>query len=341
MRRRLRAAVYGLLAIGLLLFASRTIARGDIGTWWAAIQQAVIIKPAGPPTAEPESEAPDPALRADAKLRRERYSSLKGGVLVIPSTFESADGTYDLILHFHGDVKIVVESVETANLNAVLAIINLGVGSGPYEDDYKQPGAYEALLAQIQQVLESRGLKRGRLRRVALSSWSAGYGAISSILQMRRKTEQLDALMMLDGLHCGRLPDHPTEINFRQMAPFVEMARAAATGGILFTITHSDIDPRTYVSAKEASSYLIDAVRENGVEEIELKPPPHVKLKAAALAVEPKLEKWLEPTRDVRVGNLHVRGFTGETAEHHISHLTQMSATVLPELAERWSRDPH
>ncbi len=31
-----------------------------------------------------------------------------------------------------------------------------------------------------------------------------------------------------------------------------------------------------------------------------------------------------------------VRGYRGETPEHHMAHLLQMGATVLPELASRW-----
>jgi len=31
-----------------------------------------------------------------------------------------------------------------------------------------------------------------------------------------------------------------------------------------------------------------------------------------------------------------VRGYRGNTPEHHMAHLLQMGATVMPELAERW-----
>jgi hypothetical protein len=41
------------------------------------------------------------------------------------------------------------------------------------------------------------------------------------------------------------------------------------------------------------------------------------------------------PTGEARVGGLHVRGFRGNTPEHHMAHLLQMGATVLPELSAR------
>ncbi|MBI5532272.1 MAG: hypothetical protein HY898_06140 [Deltaproteobacteria bacterium] len=337
-RRRVRAALYSVLAIVALLFASRGLSRDSLSNWWMRIHQAVMPEPSASAPAEVASAPAGPA--ADEKLRRERPSGIKGGVLLIPSTFSSANGEYDLVLHFHGDVKIVLESVEAAKVNAVLGVINLGVGSGYYESAYTLPGTYEALLAQVQQVVEDRGLKGARLRRVALMSWSAGYGAISTILQVRQKKDPLDALLMADGLHCGRLPERPKEINFRQMAPFVEAAKAAANGKLLFSITHSDIDPKSYVPTAEAASYLLEAVKESGVKNVDLVAPERLKLKAAAFAVEPKLVKYLEPKRDVMVGSFHVRGFTGETTEDHVAHLTQMGATFLPELASRWAPAP-
>ncbi len=42
------------------------------------------------------------------------------------------------------------------------------------------------------------------------------------------------------------------------------------------------------------------------------------------------------PTTEASVGELHVRGFRGNTPEHHMAHLLQMASTVLPELVERW-----
>ena len=336
LRRRVRVAVYSLLALVLILAASRSLSRERWSGWWSRLRRALTPNAVTMPPVEVVAAAPT-GQGADATLRRERPSVLRGGVLLVPSTFSSSDGAYDLVLHFHGDVKIVLESLEVAKVNALLGVINLGVGSGSYETQYGQPGIYEALLAQVQQVATDRGLKDAHLRRVALTSWSAGYGAISAILQKRQKTDPLDAVLMLDGLHCGRLPERPKELNFRQLAPFVEAARLAADGKLLFSITHSDIDPRLYVSTRETATYLIDAVREYGVEELALAAPAQLHLKAAAFAVDPKLVKYLQPTRDVRAGSFHVRGFTGETPEDHVAHLTQMGSTVLVELASRWS----
>ena len=53
-----------------------------------------------------------------------------------------------------------------------------------------------------------------------------------------------------------------------------------------------------------------------------------------------KLEKRMEPVSEATVGSFHVRGYRGNTPEHHMAHLFQMGATVLPELVQRWQSVP-
>jgi hypothetical protein len=276
---------------------------------------------------------------ADANVRRRGHGSIQGGILFVPDTFASPQGAYDLLLHFHGNTAVVRESAEVSGLNAIVAVVNLGVGSAPYQDAYAAPGAYEALLAEIQRVVSERGLSRAKLRRVALSSWSAGYGALSTILEVRRGRDPLDALLVLDGIHCGWVDEQRSALNARQLASFVSAARGAADDKLLFSITHAEIEPPTYAGAAETAAFLVDAVRDRGAQQTPaslLMAPPHLELRSAQGAVAKRLEKRMEPIGETRVGGLHVRRYRGETAEHHMAHLLQMGATVLPELAARW-----
>jgi hypothetical protein len=338
-RIRLRSLLLLAAAVGLMLGPGRgTLSAwlgGPTGAKSALGHRATAFASSALTRAAPSGLA---RARADARLRRAGHGNVPGGVVIVPSSFSSADGSYDLLVHFHGDVKIVVESMEMAKVNAVAAIVNLGVGSGVYEDEYATPGAYETVLEQVQKMMVARGLEGARPRRVALSSWSAGYGAISSVLQQRKGTDPLDAVLLLDGLHCGRLSDRPGDLNRLQLAPFLTAARTAARGGMLFAMTHTEIDPVNYVGSGETADYLVESVK--GLGEVTSgtgERPVHLKLKSAERAVEPSLEKRLEPLRDVQIGGLHVRGFRGRTREHHAAHLIQMGATLLPELARRWS----
>ncbi len=277
--------------------------------------------------------------RADAHLKHEGYAPIPGGVLYTPESMSSSDGTYDLLLHFHGNVKIVVESVVAAHLNAAVAVVNLGVGSARYQDFYAAPGMYEELLEQINDAVKARGLERASLRRVALSSWSAGYGAISTILLTRKGVDPLDAILVLDGIHVSKLGTEQHEtLNALQMMPFEEAAHAAAADGLLFSITYSEIDPITYAGTRETAHYLLDAVKDDGEVVRTMSPvPARLKLEAMHDAVSAKDARYLEPTEEARVGEFHMRGFSGNTKGDHMAHLFQMGATVLPELAARWS----
>jgi hypothetical protein len=169
---------------------------------------------------------------------------------------------------------------------------------------------------------------------VAIGSWSGGYGAVSRILE--RDTGTLDAVLVLDGIHCGYLEEDPKALNVQIISPFVTAARKAAEGDFLFSITHSEIDPGTYAGTSVTAGYLLDTV--HGVREAPGPAPEHLQLRAAEGAVAKRLEKRMEPTYEATVGTFHVRGYRGNTPEHHMAHLLQMGATALPELAERWAR---
>lgn len=274
---------------------------------------------------------------AKQTINREGHVSIPGGILVLPSTFvPDADGAYDLVLHFHGNTAVVKESAEVSKLNAAVGIVNLGIGSAPYEEYYAVPGTYEELLASVQRGLESRGVTNAHLRRVALSGWSAGYGAISTILQVRKKTDDLDAILIFDGIHCGW---EAGALNARQMHVWVDAAKRAANDEIYFGITHSSIDPRAYASTTATSSYLLDAVGAVREARDPVKDaPPYLELASMNGAIAKKLEKTMDPISEAHKGSFHVTGYVGELPEHHMEHLFQMGATLLPELVQRWSR---
>lgn len=289
-----------------------------------------------PPLFDPPTDTPAHArARADVRVQRDGYAHIPGGVLYVPDTFSSADGTYDLYLHFHGNVRVVRESAEHAGLNAIVAVVNLGTNSAPYLDGYAVPTSYEDLLASIDRAVLARGLESPHRRRVAVGSWSGGYGAISRILEHGRGLESLDAILVLDGIHCGFAQENPRELNTRILSPFLDATHKAAEGKLLFSITHSDIDPIAYAGTNRTANYLLEVVHGKRGEP-RSPAPERLKLHAAEGAVSKAQEKWLEPVSEATVGTFHVRGYRGNTPEHHMAHLLQMGATVMPELVARW-----
>jgi len=305
--------------------------------------------PPGDPSAAPlaESAAPRTIAEPTAPMQPKTGSfsvtydghvPIDGGVLHIPNTFRPREGGYDLVIHFHGDVRIVRESVERANVNAVLAIVNWGIRSVPYRDIYKETGRFERLLAQIHQGIGQRGFKNLELRRMALTAWSGGYGAIESILETRlapdAENDPLDAIILLDGIHAAFVDEDHNRLAEVSVLPFLRAARAAANDRIMFTLTHSEIDPVLYASSKRSAEMLLTSVGVRADKTLGTG-PQHLKLKAAQQSIG--RDTMLQPTTETRVGSLHVTGFRGITPEAHAAHLLQMGAIALPELAARWT----
>ncbi|MEO7328894.1 MAG: hypothetical protein ABI193_09970 [Minicystis sp.] len=351
-RLALIAATTALFVAGGVALLAPPRAAASLGPVSAAAVAVLEAQPLAPAAvAEPERPALLAALpaapsvvvaapegpRADAHVEHKGYAPLPGGVLFFPDSFSSADGTYDLYLHFHGNPAIVRESAEHAGLNALVAVINLGTNSAPYLNVYGLQGRYRAMLGSIEHAAAARGLVNPHLRRVALGSWSGGYGGISRVLENARDLESLDAILVMDGIHCGYLDKGHHELNTRIISPFFEATRWAADGKLLFSITHSEVDPPFYAGTSQTADVLLGLV--DGKREAPSLPPVHVNLKSGEKAVAKKLEKWLEPTTEARVGSFHVRGFRGNTKEHHTSHLLQMAATVMPELVNRWKTE--
>lgn len=327
----------------LALTAWRAATRGELTSVarWSTLQLARVAQgqaaahhgaQTGADGAEPGSTPHD--------IEHDGYEPLHGGVLIAPHGFvPEPDGSYDLLIHFHGDVGVVRESVEHAGINAALAIINLGVMSGVYRDAYSGPRLFDPLLDEINRAVAARGVRSPKVRRLALSAWSAGYGAVGSILRNLDDGSWPDAILVQDGIHAGWRAEAPGRMNPRPLVAFVDAAKRAAAGELLFSITHSEIKPPGFAGSGATAAYLLSAVGSRpAARDAMLEMPPHLALEAAAHAVAKRREKRMIPYTDTRVQGLHIRGFRGDTREHHMAHLLQMGATALPELAERWKR---
>jgi hypothetical protein len=295
--------------------------------------------PAPPPSPElpdPPAAAPAPPVaRADEALDRRGRTAFSGGYLALTPDFASPDGVYDLVIHFHGNTELVEQSLGHARIGAVFVPQNLGVGSGPYEERFAEPTALPDLLGRVQAAMEKRGLARARLGRIALVAWSAGYGAVLRILEQPALAERIDAVILLDGIHIGRVPGHRAPA-IAQLAPYERFARWAIEGRKLLTITHSDIAPDAYVGAHDTTDLLLrrlDVLRWAGGEEGEIPDIP-----AAQGVLSRQLRLPLSPLTMAQRGRLTVRGYAGDQAEHHVYHLLEMASIALPDLAAWWAR---
>ena len=170
---------------------------------------------------------------------------------------------------------------------------------------------------------------------MALVAWSAGYGAVLRILEHAEVAERVDAILLLDGIHIGRVPGRraPAE---EQIAPYERFARWAAEGRKLFTITHSDIAPDAYVGAKDTTDVLLRRLSLARSADGEPAPIPDLRANQHVLSKAERVP--LQPLTVAGRGRLAVRGYAGEEAEHHVQHLMAMASIALPDLASWWAR---
>lgn len=253
------------------------------------------------------------------------YRSVSMGRIAIPRR-GGHTGTmgYDVLVHFHGHTAVRKTIVQVARGIAYVGI-DLGIGSGAYSDAFAAPDAFTTLLASITRALqESSGDDRAHIRHLALSAWSAGYGAVNEIL--KHGDDGVDAVILLDGLHArwdpaARNARLERSVTDSSIAPVVAFARRALRGEKLFVFTHSDVDPVSYPSTHLTADFL--------VERLGLRQVPR------SGGDEPF---GLLATAD-RAG-LHIWSYAGDDKPAHCSHIAHIERAVRDILEASWDTPP-
>ncbi len=233
----------------------------------------------------------------------------KGGV--------SKSGAFDLVVHFHGHEPIRKEFVKTAK-NIFLVGIDLGIGSGAYSAGFASPDTWNQLIGNVEaQVAKHAGLKAAHVRKIALSSWSAGYGAIEQILR-QTGGKKIDAVILLDSLHTGYIDEQAKTLKTDQISPFVSYAKRAAAKQTFMFMSHSSIIPPGYASTTEVASYVVG--------QLHGRPKKANRQDVLGLDMIDRFDK----------GSFHMRGYTGDDKPDHCAHLGLMADIIRTHLEPRW-----
>jgi hypothetical protein len=240
--------------------------------------------------------------------------------LYVPTFFHLVDGNYDLIIHFHGMSSVQESNIEKAHLNAAIVSLTLGFGSGPYEDAYREPGAFARLIAVSQWAMGRSGRADGaKLGRIALSSWSAGYGAVAAILRQPANVNRLDALLMAEGPHSNYLGKDHQRVDDAPLAKYLRFVKAAQSGDKLFVMTHSAIHTDDYPSTTETIGELLDLASVARIPDAAVGP------------------RGMQRIYDGDCGDFHVKGYEGDAVKDHVDHIRAMDVTMYPYLKRRWA----
>jgi hypothetical protein len=227
------------------------------------------------------------------------------------------DGGFDVMFHFHGHEPVRKEWVHVME-GAVLVGITLGTGSGPYESAFRVPNSFERLVEDVErEIAEAVGRKRVHVRKVGISSWSAGYGALEGILRSEYGKRVVDTVVLLDSLHAGY---RGTSLNEAQLVPFIDFARRAARSERLMFLSHSSIIPPGYASTTETAEFLVH----------ELGGKPN---RANRRLSDPM---GLDLIWRYSRGGFHVRGYDGNDKMDHCAHLGLFRDVLKVHVAPRW-----
>jgi len=241
-------------------------------------------------------------------------------VISLPSGCRSVSKPYDLVVHFHGAPAVMEAAFEHSGIDGALVVYNLGLGSGAYEDPYSIPNSYDHMLESVRLAVRELCPAAAKPKRVALSGWSAGYGAILHIIDRAKDAARVDAVLLADGMHVGFEPVGFRKVSAISMAPFSLFADEAIAGKKMFAITHSTIQT-PYASTTETAEFLLDTEG----------------LPVDRSEVQGPRPGMIRTSRADREG-FHMLGFAGEDKAAHCDHLFAFGELLLTPLRERWSK---
>jgi hypothetical protein len=223
----------------------------------------------------------------------------------------------NLVVHFFGAAWLPQYAVSKLGSDAVAAVVNLGGGSGIYDRTFSDAAVFDSLLAGIARMVGESTEGEVRFRRVTLTGFSAGHGAIRAILREPRHVTRVDAILLLDGMHTSYIPERTVvatggTLDTTNLVEFVRFAQAAIRNDKRFLVTHSEIFPGTFASTTETANFL---------------------LRALGLRRTPVL-RWgprgMQLLGEVRMGGFELLSFAGNSAPDHVDHLHGM-----PEFLQR------
>jgi hypothetical protein len=298
--------------LGAAFIATRAAATSSSATA-ALVLDARNPKPESARAAASAERAPEPvtpeslAVAEPATPVSFRQTSTFGGAVVyVP---DGCQGPYDVIVHFHGAHPYVKDLIQKAQLRAVVAVYNVGIGAERYAQVFQGAGMLTAILRQVAAAAAPFcGGAAAKPGRVALMAWSAGYGAVEKLLTRAEDRERVDAVLLADGLHAGFMDRYKRQFAPNALQAFRDFGAAAIAKQKLFGITHSAIETDGYGSTTECSRLLLGAL---GV-----------------------------PIEGARVsgksGDFWIEGGDGMDKSAHIAQFRRMDTSLLSKLRERW-----
>ncbi len=176
----------------------------------------------------------------------------------IPNTYYQRPGSVaDVLVHFHGDPQTYWNNAQYANLNAILVTVNYSGLSSAYSTPFSNSALFQQVLDEARTKVRQESDIPDNLQwdKLAVSSFSAGYGAVREILKSATYRNDIDALLAADSLYAMTAGDG-TPLD-SQMADYKTFAGLAKNGTKTFLFSHSQVPTFTYETTQECGDELM------------------------------------------------------------------------------------
>ena len=288
----------------VVLFASARV--GPLAST-PPVASASAATSAPPPEVMPSATSSAPAISGDAEATcnipdrgagvwPSDFTKLPLGRMLVPNPAPVDD--YDILLHLHGGEAARKVAAPLERRDLVMVAVDAGVGSQAYAEALAGIDALPTILSAV-----DAALKPARLRQLVVSSWSAGYGGVRTLLT--HNPTSIGALVMLDSIHTSYQPDGESLVT-DGLDVFRAYAKRAVAGEAKMIVTHSEIRPPGYASTSEVASWLLTEL--GGRREYAGLDDAH------GVAFKTRYDD----------GGFSVRGFTGRGKPAHCAHVMML-----------------
>lgn len=239
-------------------------------------------------------------------------------LLFVPGSYiRPASGKTDVVLHFHGAPWFVIDEARRYGLDKPMAVFALGEGSRVYARPFEDPERFGRVIDLVASELARRDGATS-VGEVEITSFSAGYGAVREIIKRAENVARLSRVILCDSMYAGwdaPTPESPTSRPAAgQISPWVDLARRAAKGELVFVVTYSMVETPYASSAVCARAVAAGAG-------VEITPVERGSLPATLAPDYPLLERG-------DAGGFHVWGYGGKDAGAHMTHVRHLADVV-------------
>lgn len=242
-------------------------------------------------------------LLADDVVVVEPARSIGSGTIAVFRN--SATSATDVLIHFHGALDTVQAAFERSQRPGVLVVVNFPGLSSAYSQPFaKNPRLFDQILEQsLAATASNRPTNGNQWRRVYLSSFSAGYGAVREILKEPQNMQRINGIVAADSIYAGLQQEEPQrEVDESNMRDFLRFAEQAVASQKTFVISHS-AQATPYASTTETADYLLRSLQLD-------------RQRDSSTSTQ-----TFRQTSRAAAGQFIVLGFAGTTGEEHMQHL--------------------